>query len=116
MKRMPGIILITLGLVLSSRAALALPPPPPPPPQWTGFYEGLNAGVGWSNSNQQAINVGGYVGYNGQGQGQSSDLLGGRLTGQVYVQPNGSYGARVSGSGHVLQNTGQFSQGLNGGW
>jgi outer membrane immunogenic protein len=26
-------------------------PPPPPPPLWTGFYVGLNAGGGWSNSN-----------------------------------------------------------------
>jgi outer membrane immunogenic protein len=25
--------------------------PPPPPPLWTGFYVGLNAGSGWSQSN-----------------------------------------------------------------
>jgi outer membrane immunogenic protein len=54
------------ALAVSAGAALAadlpsrkgppvLPPPPPPPPMWTGFYVGLNAGGGWSNTN--SVNV-----------------------------------------------------------
>jgi outer membrane immunogenic protein len=43
-----------LGADLTARKGLpALPPPPAAlPPIWTGFYAGLNAGVGFSDSNQ----------------------------------------------------------------
>jgi outer membrane immunogenic protein len=59
------ILLVSVGAIALSGAALAAdltrPPPPPvyvpppPPPLWTGFYIGLNAGGTWSSNN--TVNV-----------------------------------------------------------
>jgi outer membrane immunogenic protein len=52
---------------LPGRKAPPLPPAPalPSSPMWTGFYLGLNAGGTWSNNN--AINSGTIIAYQGAG-------------------------------------------------
>jgi outer membrane immunogenic protein len=55
----------------SRRDAPAFLPPPPPPPMWTGFYVGLNAGYGWSNTNNvtQSYSDTGSAGFGAQALG-----------------------------------------------
>jgi outer membrane immunogenic protein len=73
------------ALLLASQAASAAdmavkaPPKAAPPPTWTGFYVGLNGGIGWGQSkqtdtfgatsgwyNQDGIFAGGTIGANYQ--------------------------------------------------
>ncbi len=75
--------LVVISAVSAFAADLpsAAPPPPPPPPpvyNWTGFYIGGNAGVGWANGGNvtvndpklgpQSISVSSHSGFIGGGQ------------------------------------------------